>query len=312
MRTSFVKCSDRGITILFTKIFLMKLVYNTKKSKHIPINQLPDDFDTGIVVGKTLTKRLDTLGKAEYSHRRDYHIFILADNGTATFEIDFEVYEIKFPYVIYIHPNQVHRVSAFEQADFFLLAVRNESIKPKYLKLLEQFAPINPLALDEQAFSIVRETASLCLNIFERKTDRLYPSLLQDCSNTLIALIVSQFIEQSVTVNSISRSEFITGEFKFLLERDFASFKRPSDYSATLNISTSYLNECVKNSTGHSVSYHIQHRIILEAKRLLHYSNKSIKEIANELGYDDHAYFSRLFNKLAGMTARNFRKKNLD
>lgn len=55
----------------------------------------------------------------------------------------------------------------------------------------------------------------------------------------------------------------------------------------------SYLNECVKNITGFSVSYHIQQRIILEAKRMLFYTNKSIKEIAIELGYDDYPYFSK-------------------
>ncbi|MBB5636811.1 methylphosphotriester-DNA--protein-cysteine methyltransferase [Pedobacter cryoconitis] len=77
-----------------------------------------------------------------------------------------------------------------------------------------------------------------------------------------------------------------------------------------LNISTHYLNECVKNTTGQSISSHIQQRIILEAKRLLYHSDKSIKEIAAELGYDDYPYFSRLFTKVAGMSPKVFKKKN--
>ena len=85
--------------------------------------------------------------------------------------------------------------------------------------------------------------------------------------------------------------------------------KRPTEYADTLNISSDYLNECVKNTTGNSVSYQIQQRIILEAKRLLYYSDKSVKEISFELGYDDYPYFSRLFTKVAGITAPDFRKQ---
>jgi AraC family transcriptional activator of pobA len=45
---------------------------------------------------------------------------------------------------------------------------------------------------------------------------------------------------------------------------------------------------------------------------LLFYSDKTVKEIAAELGYDDYPYFSRLFTKIAGMTAVAFRNKNRD
>jgi len=71
-------------------------------------------------------------------------------------------------------------------------------------------------------------------------------------------------------------------------------------YADILNISTPYLNECIKNTTGHSISYRIQQRIILEAKRLIYHSDKSIKEIAAELGYDDYSYFTRSFIKITG------------
>jgi AraC-like DNA-binding protein len=96
------------------------------------------------------------------------------------------------------------------------------------------------------------------------------------------------------------------------LERDFLTAKRPTEYAQKLNISTSYLNECVKYTTGHPVSFHLQQRVILEAKRFLYYSEKSVKEIADELGYDDYPYFSRLFTKVTGMSALAFRNKNRD
>lgn len=270
------------------------------------------EFDTGIAIGKTLSDSLQSLGRTDYSHRRDYHIFILAEKGTACIEIDFEKYKIKTPHVLYIHPNQVHRVVTVENADFYILGISSENINPEYLKLLAHLVPVKPLLLESDIFSIIHESVSLCINIFERKYDKLYSSLLKDCCNTLVALIVSQYLEQTIPTDKLSRFDFITKKFQLLLERDFTSVKRPSDYASALNISTPYLNECVRNATGFSVSYQIRQRIILETKRLLYHSDKSVKEIANELGYNDYAYFSRFFGKATGMTALNFRNKNLD
>lgn len=283
-----------------------------KKTKSIPVNAMSEEFDTGIAIGKTSSGRLQSLGRIDYSQRRDYHIFILADEGTANLEIDFEKHKIIAPSVLYIHPNQVHRVMQAEQADFYVLGMSSENLNPEYLKLLAHLIPVKPLVLKRDIFSILHQAMLLCVNIFERKHDKLYPSLLKDCCNTLVALIVSQFMERITPADRLSRFDFITKAFKLLLERDFASLKRPSNYANALNISMPYLNECVKNSTGFSVSHHIQQRVILEAKRLLYHSDRSVKEIAGELGYDDHAYFSRLFSKVTGMTALGFRSKNLD
>jgi AraC-like DNA-binding protein len=50
-------------------------------------------------------------------------------------------------------------------------------------------------------------------------------------------------------------------------------------------------------------------RIILEAKRLLYHSSKSIKEIATYLNYDDPSYFSRFFKTHVQSSPEEFRKQ---
>ncbi|MGY0041525.1 helix-turn-helix domain-containing protein [Pedobacter sp. NJ-S-72] len=51
----------------------------------------------------------------------------------------------------------------------------------------------------------------------------------------------------------------------------------------------------------------IQERIVLEAKRLLIYTDKSAKEIAYDLGFDDAAYFSNFFKKHNAFSPSDFR-----
>ncbi|MFT3947901.1 MAG: helix-turn-helix domain-containing protein [Agriterribacter sp.] len=290
------------------------------KNKNIPINPMADELRSGVFIGKGSTKdihsfdELDllTFEKIEQAHRDDYHFFFIQEQGTTTVEIDFQKHKVKPHTIAYIYPNQVHRMVAFQNATVCFWAISNENLNSEYLKLLQEIAPAKPLAVKQDEFSIISETASLCIKLYERKNEKLYHSLLKDSFNTLIGLVASQYLNKTKSNNTLSRFEIITKAFKVILENNFSTAKRPTEYAERLNISTPYLNECVKNTTGFPVSHHIQQRVILEAKRLLYHSDKSVKEIAAELGYDDYPYFSRLFTKVTGMAALAFRNKNLD
>jgi AraC family transcriptional activator of pobA len=100
----------------------------------------------------------------------------------------------------------------------------------------------------------------------------------------------------------------IVQEFKRLLNGNVQHLKSPTAYAKLLNISESYLNEAMKKVTGFSVTYWILQEVMLEAKRLLYYSQLNVKEIAHHLGYDDHTYFSRLFKKANQVTPLAFRE----
>ena len=283
----------------------------SKKITSIPLYSFPEEHNIDFVVRQITLNNLNVLNETEHSHRHDYHIFLLIRKGVFYIEIDFEQYEIKAPAIFYIHPSQIHRIVKIEEADIYLLGMSNENLNPDYLKAMEQdILPAKALPLKSAIYTILDHTIALCATHFERKKDKLYASVLKDYCNAFVGTIVSQYLEQSTSTDKFSRTNIITKEFKLLLERDFILIKRPSDYANALNISTPYLNECVHNVTGFSVSHHIQQRIILEAKRFLYHSDKSVKEIANELGYDDYPYFSRLFSKTSGMTPLTFRNKN--
>lgn len=307
---------------LASKIFLCHI--STRKSKKlslhpktqmpkkpsIPINLMTDKFGKGIAIGKASITELRTFDEASHAHRDDYHLFFLQEIGTTPIEVDFQKLKIESSCVMYIHPSQVHRMTTFENVTLSFLAINNENLKPEYLSLLEDINPVKPLYLEKGILSIISESVTLSIKISEIKQEKLYHSLLKDSCNTLVALIASQYLAQTKPTGILSRFELITKAFKSTLEHDFMTVRRPVAYAQKLHISTHYLNECVKNTTGQSISSHIQQRIILEAKRLLYHSDKSIKEIAAELGYDDYPYFSRLFTKVAGMSPKVFKKKN--
>lgn len=282
------------------------------KNNSIPVRSLAQEFSNGIAVVKVSSDVFQSDEEAKYSHRHEYHFFVLQEKGTSHTEIDFEKYLIKKPSVLYQSPNQVHRALKVEKIEMYILIISNENLNAHYLKLLQSIAPAKPLALTPEDLAIIQQAFLLCANLYKRSDDKLYFLQLKDSCNALVALIISQYLKHSKPADKFSRFEIIEKAFTGLLEQNFAISKRPADYAEKLNISVPYLNECVKNVTGFSVSHHIQQRIILEAKRLLYHSDKSVKEIASELSYDDYPYFSRLFTKVTGMTPLAFRNKNCD
>lgn len=273
---------------------------------------MPDEFGLGIAIARASMEDLGDIDEINQVHRDAYHVFFLQEKGTSHVVVDFQDYLLT-PYSIgYIQPLQVHRVAELKDVNFVALMVNTENLNPEYVALLQSIAPVKPLSLSGEAFALLIEAASLCIKLFERKDEKLYQPLLKDSCNALVGLITAQFIAQPPKAEILPRFEAVTKAFKALLERYFIAEKRPAYYAQSLSISVPYLNECIKNATGHPVTYHIAQRVVLEAKRLLVHSDKSVKEIAADLGYDDYPYFSRLFAKSAGMTSMAFRVKNRD
>ena len=75
-----------------------------------------------------------------------------------------------------------------------------------------------------------------------------------------------------------------------------------------MSVSQRYLSDTLKKETGKSTTEHIQLYLINEAKDILLQPNKSISEVAYELGFEYPQYFSRLFKKQEGISPTAFRK----
>jgi AraC-like DNA-binding protein len=94
-------------------------------------------------------------------------------------------------------------------------------------------------------------------------------------------------------------------------EVNFMNERKPSFYAAELNITVEHLCAVLKEMTGKSTSELINGRIILEAKRMLLNSGKTISEIAESLGFVDVSYFSRFFKMNTSFSPTDFIQANL-
>ena len=101
----------------------------------------------------------------------------------------------------------------------------------------------------------------------------------------------------------------IVRKFALLLECNFKEEHEVRFYAAALNKSPKTLSNVFALLKQSAPSILIRNRVILEAKRYLHYTEKSAKEIAYELGFESPAHFSRFFKMYSGTNISAF--KNL-
>ena len=104
-------------------------------------------------------------------------------------------------------------------------------------------------------------------------------------------------------------SHVVASRFAGLVEQHYATKKQVSDYADLLHLTPNYLNVLVKHTTGRSAGQFIRDRVILEAKRLLLFSEASVSEVAYALNYDDVSYFWRLFKKVVHVSPTEFKKQ---
>ncbi len=74
-------------------------------------------------------------------------------------------------------------------------------------------------------------------------------------------------------------------------------------------VSQRYLSDTLKKETGKTTTEHLHLRLIDEAKNVLLQPNKSISQVAYELGFEYPPYFSRLFKKKEGISPTEYREK---
>lgn len=103
------------------------------------------------------------------------------------------------------------------------------------------------------------------------------------------------------------RADMVSYFFQ-LVEQHFVTRKKVGEYASLLGITPNYLNAIVRELSGFSPSYHIQQRIVLEAKRQALHDRDSMKEIAYALGFCNPAHFSKYFKSTTGINFTEFKR----
>ena len=290
----------------------------------IPTNHITDYAEGGISL-----RSLTMGGKARSLtglHRDDYYLFCLLTRGELRLCVDFSEQVVHTHEIGCILPGQVHQFVDARDTEGWLLCVDGVHIGEANRQTMQRFAfsrRVLPAPERQEAELVVlfpmlhcrltdpnakaaveREKNDACINSSEREQARKNAKDFARVAVDVFTEIVSQNDE---TEKLNPRHRELLFRFTSLLDANIARNRQPAFYADRLNITVGYLNEILTASVGLSTSQYINREIVLCIKRELAYSTLSIQEISRLLGFDDYAYFSRLFSKSVGISPSAFR-----
>jgi AraC family transcriptional activator of pobA len=100
----------------------------------------------------------------------------------------------------------------------------------------------------------------------------------------------------------------LVARYTALLERNFRTGMGVADFAAALGVTPTHLTRCCKAASGRPASSLLQDRRIFEARKLLAETRLPVGRIAEQLGFNSPAYFTRAFQHLTGKSPSAFRR----
>ncbi len=171
------------------------------------------------------------------------------------------------------------------------------------------------LHLSEREKRIVLDCFSKIEYELEHAIDKHSKKLLVDNIELLLNYCTRFYDRQFITRDKVHQG--ILEKFETLLNYYFQTDKPqtiglPSvaDCAKELNLSAGYFGDLIKKETGQSAQEYIQAKVINVAKERIFNVEKSISEVAYELGFKYPQHFTRLFKQKTGMTPNEYRNLN--
>jgi len=143
--------------------------------------------------------------------------------------------------------------------------------------------------------------------------DELINSDLNHKEQAILSLLNTFFIycDGKCNVKSIAfeknAKKTLVFKFKNLVNKKYHELHEVDDFARLLNVSPKYLNESVKNVLGNTAKGIILEQLIMKARHELKFTDNSVKEISNQLGFSSSEYFSQFFKNQTGMSPSGLR-----
>jgi AraC-like DNA-binding protein len=288
----------------------------TEKDKIFSLDLLHNDIPMPFVIKKLEGIDSITIGIEANPHRHNYYSIIWFYSGGGKHVIDFREYDIVKDHVFFISPNQVHQVIIDSPITGYVIlftsefleknSIRNDFISN--LKLFHNSDETPPLPLDVTLAEKLRIFADSMLSAFKSQTDMFLEIIGAYLKLFLIECNGQCSLSPGSNLQSIEVSKTLVKNFKDLVERQYSKSHQVKDYAETLNVTPNYLNEVIKTSMNIQAKEFIQSRLILEAKRMAVFTEKSVKEIGFDLGFEDPSHFSKFFKINTGQSIHSFRE----
>ena len=240
-------------------------------------------------------------------------------SGEGLHVIDFKEYRIEQNSIFFLSPNQLHTFCNLSGvkgvmmnfSEDFLLRINGDLQNRIKANLFNSANGLSFCKVSET----VKEKLMFIVNMLKEESTTPYED--EDLHASYLASLLSLFLIDTIRMGNwneeclkgvVSPSYRVFLSFSQMVEESFASYHDVKDYAKHLGVSLTTLSALVHQYANTTPLNIISNRIILEAKRLIRYSDMSIKQVSFKLGFEDVSYFIKYFRRSVGMSPTEFKK----
>lgn len=245
-------------------------------------------------------------------HRISFFALLIVTSGNGTHQIDLKDYELSVGTVLKIAKGQVHAFQQNATYDGYLIVFTENFI-------LNYFSKSSINLISHLYNYHINTPISNDVKLNQDFLDQLIPEVENEVNfaqKNIISALINLYLlrlERKTHHNELQSKlpkhyhTFL--QFKNLVESNYTKTRNVKDYADLLSVSAKHLNQLVREFTINTAKAFIDNYVILEAKRAMVISDKSIKEIAFETGFDEVTNFTKFFKKKTGFSPKMYKLK---
>lgn len=243
-------------------------------------------------------------------HNHDFEELLIGIHGELEHFIDFDATKTQAPFVSFVTKGKVHRLIPRiykGKCDIWVIRFRSEFIPETTFQLYSFYHGQANIKLEKGP--CFQRLVDLCKMISaETKQEIPNYAIIRQLLSVLFTMIEAERKKTEPQNETTQKTQHISfGNFLAILEENYRRPLGVEFYAEKLFMSSRNLNFICQNILEQSVSEIIETRKLIEAKNLLISTEKTISEIAYELGYNENSYFSNVFKKKSGQSPSEFR-----
>lgn len=253
-------------------------------------------------------------------HIHSFYQVIWFKKGKGKHSVDFKEYDVFDNAIFFIAPNQVHYFDENTGYEGVLLHF-NEQFLVQDQRPLEFFLNYNlfndpyqqpSCCIGSGIDNVLNEYISQMKQELENNTTLGKELILKNYLQSFLVQIqrrknvFEQSIDYQLPILDEKRMQLV--KFANLIDKNYTKGYSVKEYAHMLHISSRSLSDLTQQQLNKTPSQMIQERIILEAQRLLLYSELNINQVGYRLGFDDPSYFVKYFKKYTGISPSEFKK----
>lgn len=275
----------------------------------------------GEITGAMAGQSRALLDMLKYPFRFDGYMLFFLKKGELQIDFNLSSYQVKERSLLMVIPGNIVKLTSAPDAsladtDLYFALISKEFMSAVHFDFQKVFQDSlrildNPcLTLDDEQLSMAEDYFQLARKVLQStqpNRQEMLGALLTSFVYMALGVWTTRLEENREPLSS-ARMQQLAERFLALVTQYHNREHGVAFYADRLCLTPKYLSKLVKEATGRSAPDWIDSYVILEAKNLLKYSDKSIKEIVSVLNFPSQSAFYKFFKARTGLTPSEYRK----